>query len=80
MKPFPGTFAFATREDLESSHGPLGAPQQIVNLILEGVRRHDEWNRAAALVPDEAPLKTTDKPTTPLEGEDQEFSDACGRK
>ena len=80
VKPFPGTFAFATREDIESSHGPLGPPQQIVNLILEGVRRHDEWNRASALVPDEAPLKSTDKPTTPLEGEDEEFSNSLWEK
>ncbi len=80
VRPFPGTFAFATREDIESSHGPLGPPQQIVNLILEGVRRHDEWNRAAALVPDEASLKPTDKPTTPLEGEDKEFSDSLWEK
>lgn len=80
VKPFPGTFAFASREDIESSHGPLGPPQQIVNLILEGVRRHDEWNRASALVPDEAPLKLTDKPTTPLEGEDEEFSSSLWEK
>jgi hypothetical protein len=80
VKPFPGTFAFATRGDIESSHGPLGPPQQIVNLILEGVRRHDEWNRAAALVPDEAALIPTNKPSSPLEGEDKEFCDSVWKK
>jgi hypothetical protein len=80
VKPFHGTFAFATREDIESSHGPLGPPQQIVNLILEGVRRHDEWKRAAALVPDEAALKPTEKPSSPLEGEDKEFCDSVWEK
>ena len=76
VKPFPGTFAFAVREDIESSHGPLGPPQDVVGLILEGVRRHDEWRRAAALVPDEAKLKSTDKPSTPLEDESKEVHDA----
>ena len=32
------------------------------------------------MVPDEAPLKPTDKPTTPLEGEDKEFSDTLWEK
>lgn len=80
VKPFPGTFAFAARADLESSHGPLGPPQDVVNLILEGVRRHDEWRRAAALVPDEAELKPTDKPATPLEDEEKEVHDALWQR
>ncbi len=80
VKPFPGTFAFAAREDIESSHGPLGPPQDVVNLILEGVRRHDEWRRAAALVPDEAKLKPTDKRPTPLEDESNEVYVTLPRK
>ena len=80
VKPFPGTFAFTAREDIESSHGPLGPPQEVVNLILEGVRRHDEWKRAAALVPDEAKLKPTDKPSTPVADESKEIHDALWEK
>jgi hypothetical protein len=80
VKPFPGTFAFASRENIESSHGPLGPPQEVMNLILEGVRRHDEWRRAAALVPEEAKLKPTGKPSTPLEDESKEFSDSVWEK
>ncbi len=80
VKPFPGTFAFTAREDIESSHGPLGPPKEVVNLILEGVRRHDEWRRAAALVPDEAKLKPTDKPSTPFEDESKEVHDALWEK
>ena len=80
VKPFPGTFAFATRQDIESSHAPLGPPQDVVNLILEGVRRHDEWRRAAALVPEEAKLKPTNKPSTPLEDESKELHDALWEK
>jgi hypothetical protein len=80
VKPFPGTFAFASREDIESSHGPLGPPMDVVNMILEGVRRHDEWRRATALVPDEAKLKPTDKPSTPLEDEKKEIHDALWQK
>ena len=67
-------------EDIESSHGPLGPPQEVVNLILEGVRRHDEWKRAAALVPDEAKLKPTDKPSTPVADESKEIHDALWEK
>ncbi|MGH9461326.1 MAG: DUF4388 domain-containing protein, partial [Vicinamibacteria bacterium] len=80
VKPFPGTFAFASREDIESSHGPLGPPMDVVNMILEGVRRHDEWRRASALVPDEAKLKPTDKQSTPLEDEKKEVHDALWQK
>jgi hypothetical protein len=80
VKPFPGTFAFVSRKDIESSHGPLGPPQDIVNLILEGVRRHDEWRRAAALVPEDAKLKPTGKPSTAPEGESKELSDSVWDK
>jgi hypothetical protein len=80
VKPFPGTFAFASREEIESSHGPLGPPMDVVNVILEGVRRHDEWRRATALVPDEAKLKPTEKPSTPLEDEKKEIHDALWQK
>jgi hypothetical protein len=35
-------------------------------LILEGVRRYDEFNRAAAVAPDHVRVKPTGKPRTPL--------------
>ena len=71
-KPFPGTFAFVSRHDL-SGQGVVSSPQDIVSLLLEGVRRHDEFKRAATLVPDQALLEATGKPGTGLSGENESF-------
>ena len=40
---------------------------------MEGVRRHDEFRRAAAVVPDGARLKPTGKPRTIVPDEDPAF-------
>ena len=71
-KPFPGTFAFVSRQDV-SGQGAISAPLDIVSLLLEGVRRHDEFKRAAALVPDQVSLEPTGARSTALPGEDQAF-------
>jgi hypothetical protein len=62
-KPFPGTFAFVSRADLAGEQA--GPPQPFFPLLMEGVRRHDEFRRAAAIVPDAARLKQAGKPTVP---------------
>jgi hypothetical protein len=71
-KPFPGTFAFVSRHDL-SGQGATSPPLDIVGLLLEGVRRHDEFKRAAALVPDQVSLEPTGGPATALTDEDDAF-------
>jgi Domain of unknown function (DUF4388) len=71
-KPFPGTFAFVSRRDV-SGQGAVSAPLDIVSLLLEGVRRHDEFKRAAALVPDQVSLEPTGARSTALPDEDQAF-------
>lgn len=71
-KPFPGTFAFVSRHDV-SGQGAISAPLDIVSLLLEGVRRHDEFKRAAALVPDQVSLEPTGARSTALPDEDQAF-------
>jgi hypothetical protein len=71
-KPFPGTFAFVSRPDL-SGQGAISNPQDIVSLLLEGVRRHDEFKRAAALVPDQVFLEATGAPSTALPDENDSF-------
>src|SRR6266704_2843709 len=71
-KPFPGTFAFVSRPDL-SGQGAISNPQDIVSLLLEGVRRHDEFKRAAALVPDQVLLEATGAPSTALPDENDSF-------
>jgi hypothetical protein len=55
-RPFPGTFSFVSRTDI-SGHGPTVEGMDLMGLLLEGVRRHDEFKRAAVLVPDRARLK-----------------------
>ena len=71
-KPFPGTFAFVSRSDI-TTQGATVEPQDVVGLLLEGVRRHDEFKRAAALVPDLAVLEPTGTPSTQLPGEAEDF-------
>ncbi len=71
-KPFPGTFAFVSRPDL-SGQGATSNPRDIVSLLLEGVRRHDEFKRAAALVPDQVLLEPTGAPSTALPDENDTF-------
>ena len=71
-KPFPGTFAFVSRASVDELAG--GAPaEDVVGLLLEGVRRHDEFKRAAALASDTLSLKPTGVPGTPLPDEDPDF-------
>ena len=72
-RPFPGTFAFVSRASVDDLAG--GAPaEDVVGLLLEGVRRHDEFKRAAVLVPDDMKLKPTGTASTPLPDEDPDFA------
>jgi len=69
--PFPGTFAFTARPDV-ASLPPAAPARELMGVILEGVRRHDELKRAMALVPDDALLQTTGQtPSPPSEAEAQ---------
>jgi len=61
IRPFPGTFAFVHRDDAPKE-GALPSPRDLNGMIFEGVRRHDEWKRAAALVKDDARLAPTGNP------------------
>jgi hypothetical protein len=51
----------------------LGPEHDMTSLILEGVRRYDEFNRAAAVAPDHVHVKPTGKPRTPLADEASAF-------
>ena len=70
-KPFPGTFALAAHRDAKPERSTEPA-LEIVPLILEGLRRHDELRRASALVADDARLQGTGTVPTPVEGETNE--------
>ncbi|HSS44798.1 MAG TPA: DUF4388 domain-containing protein, partial [Thermoanaerobaculia bacterium] len=67
-RPLPGNFQFSRKADgaEETSSGTL---KEILPLSLEGMRRYDEFQQAAALVPDEAFLKGTSVKATPHPGE-----------
>jgi len=65
-KPTPGTFSFKRGKP---EHGD-GEPFEVMPSILEALRRHDEYNAARAVVPDEADLVTGPVTPTPCEDED----------
>jgi hypothetical protein len=58
IRPFPGTFAFVHRKDAPGA-GALDPPRELMGLIFEGVRRHDEWKRSAAVVGDDVRFAAT---------------------
>jgi Domain of unknown function (DUF4388) len=70
-KPFPGTFALAAHREARAEKAAEPA-HEIIPLILEGLRRHDEFRRASALVADDARLQGTGTVPTPLDGETNE--------
>jgi hypothetical protein len=73
-RPFPGTFALVSRSDLSAQPGAAPA-QELLPLLMEGVRRHDEFKHAAATAPDDTPWKPSGKPRpTPLQDEAADFT------
>lgn len=81
-RPFRGTFAFVARGLAGDASRPgqreplpqLAEPRPVIDLILEGVRRHDEWKRAAAVVPDDAALAPTGQTWSGLPDENPDFA------
>jgi Domain of unknown function (DUF4388) len=70
-RPVPGTFLFSRLPDPAADDSGSAKLREILPLSLEGMRRYDELQQAAALVPDEVALKSTDvKPTAPPEEKD----------
>lgn len=66
-RPSQGTFSFSrTPEKPGEETGPL---KDILPLSLEGMRRYDEFQQAASLVPDDVALKATDVKPTPFPDE-----------
>jgi hypothetical protein len=60
LNPFSGTFVFMRRKGRAAGEQPDAPPgQDLAPLIQEATRRHDELQRARALVPDGCRLKTT---------------------
>ena len=70
-RPVQGTFLFSRLPDPAGDESGSVKLREILPLSLEGMRRYDELQQAAALVPDEIALKATDvKPTALAEEKD----------
>jgi hypothetical protein len=78
-QPFPGTFAFVSRADV-ASLPPAAPARELLTLLLEGVRRHDELKRAVTLVPDDAVLRVTGTAVSPLSDEEPDLAHAVWDK
>ncbi len=67
-RPLRATFVFVPRP---AEAGADARPtRDVTELLLEGLRRHDELRRAAVIVPDDARLEATDRPPRAVTGED----------
>ena len=72
-RPFPGTFAF-TKQELPARKEGDPPLREVVPLLLEGMRRYDEFQRSSALVPDDLYLASSgSKPTALADERDAVF-------
>ncbi|MBK6405314.1 MAG: hypothetical protein IPF66_09855 [Holophagales bacterium] len=69
-RPAAASFAFARASSLRPEDANLLTPQPVMGLLLEGMRRYDELQRSAALIPDGARLRPTGSKPTRLPQED----------
>ena len=68
-RPILGRFIFVN-QPVDHEAGAGGAPGiAVMSLLMEGMRRYDEFNRAAAVIPDEAQFAATGKQPTGLPDE-----------
>jgi len=63
-RPVEGRFRFAEASGAEQEPGTAANARSVMGLLLEGMRRFDEFNRACALIPDDAVYKPTGKKAT----------------
>lgn len=68
-KPIAATFGFVSAPVESLRAGAPGEGEDLLGLMLEGMRRYDELQRAAALVPEGSSFQPTAVPPTPLAGE-----------
>ncbi len=76
-EPFPGTFVFRGEADGGSAPAASEDLFEILPILLEGVRRHDEFRAARAIAPDGSRYEPTGKlPVNDEEESDKGFSQA----
>lgn len=74
-RPMGGRFEFANAGADGEAQAKAENAQSMMSLLLEGMRRYDEFHRALALVPDDARFKATGKkPTDVKEDPDPELA------
>ncbi len=71
-RPILGRFVFVDGEDDSDINMEKNAPKPIQPLLFEGIRRYDEFMRAAALAPDTARFAATDRKPTRASDEPNE--------
>jgi hypothetical protein len=62
-RPIPGKFQFARQPEIPTED--VSRLRDVLPLSLEGMRRYDEFQQAAVLVPDEMVLKATEAKPMP---------------
>jgi len=79
--PVPGSFAFQSQRPGSGGSGTTAELLDVSPMVLEAVRRHDEFKEARVLVPDGARLAATGtKPSRPETDEDPGFLQAVWLK
>jgi hypothetical protein len=74
-RPAPGRFVFVQQADDVDPEASTDALMPVTPLLLEGMRRYDEFIRAAALIPDDGRYRATDrKPTNVPDGGDPQIA------
>jgi hypothetical protein len=68
-KPIQGRFVFVDSDEETSAGADKEPPKPIQPLLFEGIRRYDEFMRAAALAPDDSRFRATDRKPTKAEDE-----------
>ena len=63
-RPVEGRFRFAAASGAAQEPGSAANARNVMGLLMEGMRRFDEFNRACALIPDDAVYKPTGKKAT----------------
>jgi hypothetical protein len=68
-RPVTGRFVFTDTDEESHVNMEKGSPMPIQPLLFEGIRRYDEFTRAAALAPDDATFRATEKRPTKVADE-----------
>jgi hypothetical protein len=80
-RPGGGTFSFVRQAALAPRAEGDPPAREVVSVLLEGMRRYDEFQRLSALVPDDAVLRETgSKPSAEPKESDEAFQKAVWAK